>query len=277
MYFYQEIYSFVSSMHPSYCLDHDIIITDLVTKGPKSLSGSVPAFLVTACQRKSEFVQVVRIHCSSVVSFSVLSYRHNEMGKWKSKTGMAGISRFVAVLNEDHVDSEAPPAHTSFKSPVEATFRSFEEGIHGTGDGLKGSRGSEPTGSTNALSSKQSKRSEHTKLRYDATGLVPFYNDASQVPEHLRKCTPAYRLSCQASLLIFCETPDFSQRTRYFSLYDKPPGCLLDEEGWYSITPERVADQIAERCRCDVILDAFCGVGGNTIAFAKTCERGALR
>ncbi|KXN84137.1 Trimethylguanosine synthase [Leucoagaricus sp. SymC.cos] len=89
--------------------------------------------------------------------------------------------------------------------------------------------------------------------RYDATKLAPFYNDVSEVPEHLKKY--------------------FSQRTRYFSLYDKPPGCLLDEEGWYSITPERIADQIAERCRCDVVLDAFCGVGGNTIAFAKTCER----
>lgn len=67
---------------------------------------------------------------------------------------------------------------------------------------------------------------------------------------------------------------DFSQRRRYFSLYSVPPGCLLDEEGWYSVTPELVANQIAERCRCDTILDAFCGVGGNSIAFAKTCERG---
>lgn len=40
------------------------------------------------------------------------------------------------------------------------------------------------------------------------------------------------------------------------------------------MTPELIADQIAERCRCGTILDAFCGVGGNTIAFAKTCERG---
>lgn len=67
---------------------------------------------------------------------------------------------------------------------------------------------------------------------------------------------------------------DFSQRERYFSRYAS--GCLLDEEGWYSVTPERIADQIAERCRCDIVLDAFCGVGGNAIAFARTCERGAF-
>ena len=71
--------------------------------------------------------------------------------------------------------------------------------------------------------------------------------------------------------LIVCHT-DFSQRKRYFTLYDE--GCLLDEEGWYSVTPELIANQIAERCRCDTVLDAFCGVGGNAIAFAKTCEHG---
>ena len=65
---------------------------------------------------------------------------------------------------------------------------------------------------------------------------------------------------------------DFSQRERYFSRYYE--GCLLDEEGWYSVTPELIANHIADRCRCDTILDAFCGVGGNAIAFAQTCERG---
>ena len=50
----------------------------------------------------------------------------------------------------------------------------------------------------------------------------------------------------------------------------------MDEEGWYSVTPEAIATQIAERCRCDVVLDAFCGVGGNAIAFARTCERGMM-
>ncbi|KAG8923357.1 hypothetical protein FRC02_011181 [Tulasnella sp. 418] len=86
---------------------------------------------------------------------------------------------------------------------------------------------------------------------FDATGLVHYYTHKSQVPKHLQKY--------------------FAQRYRYFSLYDN--GCLLDEEGWYSVTPEGIANQIAERCRCETILDAFCGVGGNAIAFAKTCER----
>ncbi|KZV66461.1 S-adenosyl-L-methionine-dependent methyltransferase [Peniophora sp. CONT] len=83
------------------------------------------------------------------------------------------------------------------------------------------------------------------------TDTVTQYTDESDVPDHLRKY--------------------FAQRTRLFSRYDE--GCLLDEEGWYSVTPEAIADQIAERCRCGTVLDAFCGVGGNAIAFAKTCER----
>ncbi|ESK91336.1 tgs1 protein [Moniliophthora roreri MCA 2997] len=89
--------------------------------------------------------------------------------------------------------------------------------------------------------------------KYDMTGRVPHYQEEWEVPEPLKKY--------------------FFQRTRYFSLYSTPPGCLLDEEGWYSVTPERIANQIAERCRCHTVLDAFCGVGGNAIAFAKTCQR----
>eukprot|EP00092_Neocalanus_flemingeri_P015914 GFUD01017231.1.p1 GENE.GFUD01017231.1~~GFUD01017231.1.p1 ORF type:complete len:539 (+),score=222.79 GFUD01017231.1:195-1619(+) len=63
----------------------------------------------------------------------------------------------------------------------------------------------------------------------------------------------------------------WAQRYRLFSKYDE--GVRLDAESWYSVTPEKIAEHIAERCRCDLIVDGFCGVGGNAIQFAFTCER----
>ena len=45
-------------------------------------------------------------------------------------------------------------------------------------------------------------------------------------------------------------------------------------EGWFSATPEKIASHIATRCQSDLIIDAFCGVGGNAIQFALTCHRG---
>lgn len=59
-----------------------------------------------------------------------------------------------------------------------------------------------------------------------------------------------------------------------FSLFSKfDLGIKLDRESWFSVTPEKVALHTAERCRCDVIIDAFCGAGGNSIQFALTCEK----
>ncbi|KAH0553888.1 trimethylguanosine synthase [Cotesia glomerata] len=61
------------------------------------------------------------------------------------------------------------------------------------------------------------------------------------------------------------------KRYRLFSRFDQ--GIRLDRESWFSVTPEKIAMHIAERCRCDTIVDAFCGAGGNAIQFAFTCER----
>lgn len=61
------------------------------------------------------------------------------------------------------------------------------------------------------------------------------------------------------------------KRYHLFSKFDN--GIKLDTESWFSVTPEKVARHHAERCRCDVIVDAFCGAGGNSIQFAFTCER----
>ncbi|KAJ8925194.1 hypothetical protein NQ315_001380 [Exocentrus adspersus] len=58
-----------------------------------------------------------------------------------------------------------------------------------------------------------------------------------------------------------------------FKFEDKVEDGPQLKQSWYSVTPEQVAKHAAERCQCDVIVDAFCGAGGNTIQFALTCNR----
>ncbi|NXO73927.1 TGS1 synthase, partial [Phainopepla nitens] len=66
----------------------------------------------------------------------------------------------------------------------------------------------------------------------------------------------------------------WAQRYRLFSRFDE--GIKLDREGWFSVTPEKIAEHIAVRVsqsfNCDIIVDAFCGVGGNAIQFALTSK-----
>ncbi|XVE89215.1 hypothetical protein DITRI_Ditri19aG0132500 [Diplodiscus trichospermus] len=60
------------------------------------------------------------------------------------------------------------------------------------------------------------------------------------------------------------------QRYSLFSKYDE--GIAMDEEGWYSVTPEKIAMRHAEKCGGDgLVIDCFSGVGGNAIQFARLC------
>jgi trimethylguanosine synthase len=75
------------------------------------------------------------------------------------------------------------------------------------------------------------------------------------------------------------EVPDkfWAQRKRLFHKYDE--GIVLDKESWYSVTPEVIATHIARRIgnmkhnakfnTSLIVLDPFCGVGGNAIALAR--------
>ncbi|KAJ6171327.1 RNA methylase family protein [Penicillium chermesinum] len=66
----------------------------------------------------------------------------------------------------------------------------------------------------------------------------------------------------------------WNQRYQIFSKYDE--GVWLTDDAWFGVTPEPVAEQIAiqiaEACPTgrSILVDAFAGAGGNTIAFAKT-------
>ncbi|TKX18968.1 trimethylguanosine synthase [Elsinoe australis] len=64
------------------------------------------------------------------------------------------------------------------------------------------------------------------------------------------------------------------QRYDIFSRWDE--GVWLTDDSWYGVTPEPVANKIATHLTHSVpasittLIDLFCGVGGNTIAFALT-------
>lgn len=69
------------------------------------------------------------------------------------------------------------------------------------------------------------------------------------------------------------EAPEkyWGQRYHLFSKFDE--GIQLDTESWYSVTHELIAQYIAKHCKAaGTVLDAFAGVGGNSIGFAKYCD-----
>ncbi|KAJ1296888.1 hypothetical protein BS78_01G336300 [Paspalum vaginatum] len=62
----------------------------------------------------------------------------------------------------------------------------------------------------------------------------------------------------------------WTQRYSLFSLFDS--GIQMDEEGWFSVTPEPIAKHHASRVGAGVTIDCFTGVGGNAIQFATKCK-----
>lgn len=86
-------------------------------------------------------------------------------------------------------------------------------------------------------------------------------------------------------MLILKHFTDWKSRHELFSEFDTAPGVQLDAQSWYSVTPEAIAVRCAHRCAMvstesadgvPVVLDAFCGAGGNAIAFARAGMKGEL-
>ncbi len=63
----------------------------------------------------------------------------------------------------------------------------------------------------------------------------------------------------------------WDKRHEYFNRFDD--GIQIDKEGLYSVTPEKIAQDIALRFRGAFVLDGFAGTGSNAIAFAQHAKR----
>lgn len=94
----------------------------------------------------------------------------------------------------------------------------------------------------------------------------------SHVPAKLELRTSSTGLVAPLAAIQKTETAEsvkkyYSQRHRLFHRYDE--GIILDEESWYSVTPEKIAAHIATRFRGkSVVMELFGGAGGNSIQFA---------
>ncbi|KAI9554882.1 hypothetical protein GHT06_020159 [Daphnia sinensis] len=121
-----------------------------------------------------------------------------------------------------------------------------------------------------AMKKKKKKKSKNKKLYHGkmAAEQLACYlksdNNKEEGEEMQTTCSP--ELPENKELMKY-----WAQRYRLFSRFDQ--GIKLDYDSWFSVTPERIARHIAARCRCDLIVDAFCGAGGNSIQFAFKCER----
>lgn len=63
----------------------------------------------------------------------------------------------------------------------------------------------------------------------------------------------------------------WDQRYLLFQKFDE--GISLDQESWRTLVPQAIAEYLSNKIKCQTVLDAFCGAGGNSIKLANTCSR----
>ena len=98
-----------------------------------------------------------------------LRRRSSDMAKGKSRTNFTGVSRFLDAFTTADTESAAS------SQASESTVKETEDDTRPTKK--------RKTGALKLLPP------DSAYWSYDATGLVPFYTEASQVPEDLKKCT----------------------------------------------------------------------------------------
>ncbi|VVC43384.1 RNA cap guanine-N2 methyltransferase,S-adenosyl-L-methionine-dependent methyltransferase [Cinara cedri] len=107
-------------------------------------------------------------------------------------------------------------------------------------------------------------KDEILKNKFKRRKELKKYNKRQKLNPKFLKTLP-YEIQQDMSLLKY-----WHNRFRLFKKFDR--GIKLDKESWYSVTPEKISHMIANRCKCDLIIDGFCGVGSNAIQFALNCK-----
>ncbi|WJX09469.1 hypothetical protein P8452_00301 [Trifolium repens] len=137
--------------------------------------------------------------------------------------------------------------------------------------------------STNDRCSQATSEVNHTPMEnmvIDAPGLdSKSDNFMSKQKKKVKRKHRRKKLYYETEELEFQKMPDaysatiekyWCQRYILFSRFDD--GVNMDEEGWFSVTPEVIAHHQASRCASGTVIDCFTGVGGNAIQFAQRCN-----
>ncbi|KAL9237967.1 hypothetical protein vseg_012453 [Gypsophila vaccaria] len=122
----------------------------------------------------------------------------------------------------------------------------------------------------------------HDEITLQSSLDIVEYNNTSEnaiddVTKHMtkkksrrRKKSIKNKEAIQAEANSIDITKYWCQRYLLFSKFDD--GISMDEEGWFSVTPEAIAKHQALCCGGATVIDCFTGVGGNAIQFAKTSK-----
>eukprot|EP01067_Filipodium_phascolosomae_P006112 Filipodium_phascolosomae@DN4394_c0_g1_i1.p1 len=104
---------------------------------------------------------------------------------------------------------------------------------------------------------------------YDGLNQSAILTDEVPLDGELKVETPADEAMLSTeSIMVNVAESYWNLRYRLFSKFNA--GVLIDVNGWHETTPEPIAAYIAHKfADCRVIVDACCGIGGNTIQFCS--------
>uniref|UniRef100_A0A1I7UYB6 Trimethylguanosine synthase n=1 Tax=Caenorhabditis tropicalis TaxID=1561998 RepID=A0A1I7UYB6_9PELO len=220
---------------------------------------------------EATFEEIYAEHCSIIKKQSEIDYhifqtkevtrRCKDMISRVKRLGYApGFeeTQFPAFYNlEDHSKIREKPVIKEIRYTIdEAYAKKF------CGADPRDEKTDESTASTSDINIQQESSSQNN-ITNDNPSEIRF-NFNPETEQHL--------IASNAEKL-YANDPEISkyywQRYRLFSRLDE--GIIMDREGWFSVTPEAIAEHIADRVvrhNVSVVVDAFTGVGGNAIQFA---------